>query len=99
MQHTSPNWPSDPRAVELLADIAANPPRMKPQLGRFSWNEVVETVLVYDDSDDRVDELKRLSNKAFTYALDVEGIAAAKLVPSLNDVIGLAVLRGRKVAA
>ena len=102
MAYTNPNWPTDPRAVTLLADIAANPPRMVRQLAPLSqvFAGGEEAVLTYDDRDDRVDELKRMSDAAFRYVLDFQGdYAAAKRVPSLDDVIGLAVLRGRKCAA
>jgi hypothetical protein len=103
MAHTNPNWPTDPRAVALLSDIAANPPRMVRRPAPLSqcWDVTQpDFVMVYDRNDDRVDELSRMEGAAFCYVLDFQGdIAGAKRVAKLDDVIGLAVLRGRKVAA
>ncbi|MET3710377.1 hypothetical protein ABIC65_001057 [Sphingomonas trueperi] len=103
MQYTNPNWPTEPRAVALLADITSNPPRMVRQLAPLSqcWDvSAPDFVMVYDRNDDRVDELSRMSDAAFRYVLDFQGdIAGAKRVAKLDDVIGLAVLRARKRAA
>lgn len=62
-------WYRSAKARALLADCAANPPRQVlaiGSLGRIGAGPDYE--LRYSDSDDRVDELVRLSNAAFLEA-------------------------------
>lgn len=63
-------WYQRPRARQLIADCAANPPRQvraPASLATF-FASGPEYELRYSDSDDRVDELVRLSNEAFREA-------------------------------
>lgn len=103
MQTTSnlTDWTSTPRAVELLASIAANPPRTVRQLAPLSqcWDvSAPDYVLVYDRNDDRVDEPGHMSDAAFRAVEAERGTAAAMLLTRLDDAIAVAVA-GARVAA
>jgi hypothetical protein len=87
------DWTSSARARELLADCATNPPRkvrgLAPLHQVFAGGP--EHRLEYCRNDDRVDELGRLQDEAFSAVYALVGRDVAGMLIGVDEAIDTAI--------